>query len=140
MGDAKKIIKALNETLAMEMGSYIQNVTQSMLLQGIESAYIRPIFDKMAQENLLHATLLRERIFFLGGEPTMEVGERKVSQNLKDVLEINLKQAKEVVEMYRKLLDMVPQEEGSKLFEVLEGILEAEYEDYETFQRFSGKV
>src|SRR3989304_5510756 len=115
MGDTNKIVKALNETLAMEMGSYIQNVTQSMLLQGIESAYVRPIFDKMAQENLLHAALLRERIFFLGGEPTMEVGDRKVAKNLSEVLEINLKQAKEVVDMYRKLLDMVPQEEGSKL-------------------------
>ena len=136
-----KIIDALNEALKIEMGSYIQNVTQGAVLQGLESLTLKPLFEKMAEENLRHAAILRERIFFLGGTPTMEIGPREVARETGEVININLRQSKEVIDRYRSLFQMMSkEEEGSKLFEVLEDILEAEYDDYETFQRLAGKV
>lgn len=141
MSDRKSVIEALNEALKIEMGSHIQNVTQGAVLQGMDSLTLRPLFEKMAEENLRHAAVLRERIFFLGGTPTMDVGARQVARDTKEVISINLKEAKDVVDHYRAIFKMLPKdEEGSKLFEVIEDILESEYEDLETFQRLAGQV
>lgn len=141
MTDKTRVIAALNEALKTEMGSHIQNVTQAAVLQGMDSLTLRPLFEKMAEENLRHAAILRERVFFLGGAPTMDVGEREVARETKDVIAINLKQAKAVIDHYRGIFEMLSKDqEGSKLFEVVEDILESEYEDYETFQRLAGQV
>jgi hypothetical protein len=71
----------------------------------------------------------------------MEIGPREVARETAEAVAINLRQSKEVIERYRSLFQMMAkEEEGSKLFEVLEDILEAEYDDYETFQRLAAQV
>lgn len=136
----EEIIAALNKALALEYGNYIQMATQAAILTGLESVYLQTFFQKQADVSLVHAALLRDRIFFLGGRPTMDVGAREVKADAREAIALNLRQSAEPVAVYRHLLKLVPRVEGAKLFETLEHIYEDEQEDLEEFQRLANKI
>lgn len=137
------LIKALNEALADEYAQFVEMATQASITSGTEALYLKPFFEKQAEGALAHAAALRERIFFLGGVPTTQVGSARVHKTAQEALSAGVAQHEKLAEGYRALLNLVQRHKGKDgdiLYEAIEEILEGEQNDLEAFERLSGQV
>jgi bacterioferritin len=96
------LIKALNEDLAAEWGTIIRYTYQSAKSFGILGAELREIFQHESQDELGHAAFLTDVIIDLGGEPTTMPKAFDKPENLKAMLELDLKMELGDVESYIK--------------------------------------
>lgn len=134
------IVAMLNEMLADEYAQYIEMATQGSLLKGEQALYLKEFFDKQAAGSLMHAGILRERIFFLGGKPGTAVGQVKVYETPKEAIQAGVEDHQSFVQRYRKILISLKRSDGDILYEAIEEILEGEQEDLESFQRLAGAI
>jgi bacterioferritin len=96
------LIKALNEDLAAEWGTIIRYTYQAGKSFGILGAELREIFQHESQDELGHAAFLTDVIIDLGGEPTTMPKAFDKPENLKAMLELDLKMESGDVESYIK--------------------------------------
>jgi bacterioferritin (cytochrome b1) len=121
-----RLIEALNRMLAKEHACAIRYATHAVLITG--SARLREI----ASDEIGHAGQLRKRICALGGMPTMNVDGSGLSPalTLGDMLEENIREKREAIEDYEKILADIPPLQVL-LYETLEDILKDEQEHLE---------
>ena len=74
----------------------------SSTLKGAEYGDIAEQLKEHASEELAHALEVARQIDYLGGDPTVEVKNAEYSQDLKRMLEIDLKQEQETIKNYRE--------------------------------------
>jgi bacterioferritin (cytochrome b1) len=134
------VIDLINEALANEYAQYIEMATQGSLLIGQEALFLKDFFEKQANGALMHAAILRERIFFLGGKPTTHVNTPHIYHTTKEAIDAGVIDHQRFVDQYRKILSSIKRPDGDILYEAIEEILEGEQEDLELFQRLAGKV
>jgi bacterioferritin len=96
------LIKALNEDLAAEWGTIIRYTYQAGKSFGLLGAELREIFQHESQDELGHAAFLTDVIIDLGGEPTTMPKAFDKPENLKAMLELDLKMESGDVENYTK--------------------------------------
>jgi len=96
----EELIKGLNEDLSAEWGTIIRYTYQAGRSFGILGAELREIFARETQDELGHAAFLTDVIIDLGGEPTTMPQQFEKSQDLKAMLELDLKMELEDVQHY----------------------------------------
>ena len=133
--DRKKVVKLLNQALTLELATYIRYSTQAAVLTGPYAVTIGDKLKQMAEEELRHADLLRDRLVALGERPTTEVAAVDVGNKLKKMLEININVERKAVEIYKLLMRLVPKDESIVLYETVEDILCEEEKDLEELDR-----
>lgn len=133
--DKKKVVKLLNQALALEYATYVRYSTQAAVLTGPYAVTIGDKLKQMGAEELRHADLLRDRLVALGEKPTTDVGDVDVGNKLKKMLEININTEKKAVEIYKQLMRLVPKDESLVLYETVEDILCEEEKDLEELDR-----
>ena len=133
--DRKKVVKLLNQALTLELATYIRYSTQAAVLTGPYAVTIGDKLKQMAEEELRHADLLRDRLVALGERPTTEVADVDVGNKLKKMLEININVERKAVEIYKLLMRLVPKDESIVLYETVEDILCEEEKDLEELDR-----
>ncbi len=136
--DTDKLIKLMNEGLAMEYASQIQYLTQAAITRGPYADGLIARFKEIAGDETEHARILRDRIAALGGTPTTKVGEIQLHKDSMQAVKINLKYEKDTVEFYRKLLNLIPHDEVI-LYEAIEHVLQDSQEHVEELERLAGK-
>lgn len=130
--ESLRLIEDLNRMLAKEHACAIRYATHAALIAG---PYVDPISQRLrgiATDEIDHASQLRKRICALGGVPTMRVddGEIPPALTLEAILEENVREEREAIEDYGKLLDGIPRHDVL-LYETLEDILKDEQEHLE---------
>ncbi|MBZ0169314.1 bacterioferritin [Candidatus Methylomirabilis lanthanidiphila] len=70
--DVQRVIAGLNRVLAIEYAAMIQYLQDSVLIQGLERAYLADFFRDRAKDEMGHAERLGDKIVALGGIPTIE--------------------------------------------------------------------
>lgn len=136
----KDVVDALQGALADEYAQYLEMATQASIVTGDPALYYKEFFEKQAEGALRHAGILRERIFFLGGQPGTAVGQAHVYPTVKEAIQTALEDHKKLVDRYRKILTQINRKDGDVLYEAIEDILEDEQDDLEAFQRLAGKI
>lgn len=96
------MIKALNEDLAAEWGTIIRYTFQAGKSFGLLGAELREIFQHESQDELGHAAFLTDVIIDLGGEPSTSPQAFDKPENIKAMLELDLKMELGDVENYVK--------------------------------------
>lgn len=137
MANHSKLIAALNEAITVEYTAILQYNQHSMLLTGPDKAVFEEIFQGHGSEALTHAKLWGEKVVWLGGVPTVEVGTVRQSTNLTEMLEMNLEVEKKAVEAYQRAHDIC--EHKPTQYELEEQIIE-EQKDVEQLQKLLGQV
>ena len=99
MGNAD-LIKGLNEDLAAEWGTVIRYTYQAGKSYGILGAELREIFLRETADELGHAQFLTDVILDLGGEPTTVPKAFDKPDDLKSMLDLDLKMELEDVQNY----------------------------------------
>lgn len=133
--DKEKVLKELNYALTTEYQAIIQYLTHASVAKGMDSDTVIPLLKHITEEELKHAEMLRERIFWLGGTPTMDVEKRVFTKDLQGMLKVNAKAEEDAIKMYRNILKMLNHIDDVQVYEVIEDILEDEIEHWEEFTR-----
>ena len=94
------LIKGLNEDLAAELGTVIRYTYQAAKCYGLLAAELRELLKEEAQDELGHATYLMDVIQDLGGEPTTTPKQFDKPDDLKGMIELNVKMEAEDVANY----------------------------------------
>ncbi len=137
MANHDKLIEVLNRAVSLEYTAVVQYNQHSMLLTGLDREVFEELFTKQAEEALTHAKTWGEKIVYLGGVPTVEVGEVRQSTNLSEMLEMDLELETQAVETYSLARDVCGHQPTAYL---LEDQIIAEQDDVERMAKLLGKV
>jgi bacterioferritin (cytochrome b1) len=104
----KELIEMLNEALKLEHAARIQYLAHAQLIKGLGAEKIIERLEEIASDEQKHEEQFRNLIgSYLGGEPTMDIAETHKASQTKDILEVNLKNEKEAIDLYKKIYKKV---------------------------------
>ena len=117
----KKVIGQLNAALSSELTAIVQYMTQSEMCHNWGYRRLGDLTKARALEEMKHAEGLIERLIFLDGTPSVDVGLKpQLGSKVQQQMEINLKDEQDAVRQYNEAAKVCVEarDEGSKaLFE-----------------------
>lgn len=99
-----KIIDALNKVLEMEIGAILQYLHHHWTGEGMESAAILPLFEKLAMDEMKHAERVAERINFLEGDPSTKPAPVKKGGDLAKMMQDDLEGEYGAIAFYKTVI------------------------------------
>ncbi|MBI5576261.1 MAG: ferritin-like domain-containing protein [Deltaproteobacteria bacterium] len=137
-----KIIEALNKVLELEIGAILQYLHHHWTGDGIESASILPLFEKVSMDEMKHAEIVAERINFLEGNPSTKPSPVKTGGDLRKMMQDDLDAEYGAIEFYKTVIKLADELGDSTTRLMMEGIVtkEEEHADlWETILQKTGK-
>jgi bacterioferritin len=117
----EKVIQQLNAALSSELTAIVEYMTQSEMCQNWGYKRLGDLTKARAIEEMKHAEGLIERIIFLDGIPSVDVGLKpQLGSKVQEQLDIDLKDEEDAVRQYNEAAKVCVEarDEGSKaLFE-----------------------
>jgi len=113
----EKVIEQLNAALSSELTAIVQYMTQSEMCQNWGYKRLGEGTKVRAIEEMKHAEGLIERIIFLDGTPTVDIGLKpQLGSKVQQQMEINLKDEQDAVRQYNQAVKICAEarDEGSK--------------------------
>ena len=120
---SKKLLDALNEDLALELGALTQYMWHHVMGQGLEFPAVSDLFKDFSIQEMKHAEALAERIDLLGGVPTTQPKAIKVGGNLKKMLQDDLAGENIAIALYTQHVALADKEKDVVTRRLLESIL-----------------
>jgi len=119
MGEIKKELAAkLNKALELEHAARIQYLAHAECIKGLNAEKIIERLKEIASDEEKHEEKFRNLIgSYLDGEPSMGLSEVHRATDIKGILEINLKNEKEAIDIYREIYKKVVQNKDSLPYE-----------------------
>ncbi|HMB46344.1 MAG TPA: ferritin-like domain-containing protein [Candidatus Methanoperedens sp.] len=130
---ASELIELLNKAIAREIGVSVQYMWQHVMAIGMKSPEVKDIFEDIAIEEMKHAEKIAERLFYLGGIPTVKPTPIIVGGSLENMVEKDLEAENESIELYKEIIDLAAEKEDSTTRLLFEEILTEEEEHKHTF-------
>ena len=112
-----KVIQQLNAALSSELTAIVQYMTQSEMCQSWGYRRLGDLTKVRAVEEMKHAEGLIERIIFLDGTPSVDVGLKpQFGSKVQEQMEINLKDEQDAVRQYNEAAKVCSEagDDGSK--------------------------
>lgn len=127
----EKLIDALNEGLALELGAITQYMWHHAMAEGKESPPISELFREIGIVEMKHAEALAERIVYLGGTPTTKPAAIKTGGDLKKMMEDDLEGERHAIKLYKSHLKLAEEANDPITRRLLEDIIadEEEHDD-----------
>ncbi len=99
-----ELIALLNKALELEHSARIQYLAHAELVKGINAEKIVERLKEIASDEQKHEGIFRNLIgSYLDGVPSMKIAETHPAKEIKDILEINRKNEKEAIDIYKKI-------------------------------------
>ena len=122
--DYTKVIEKLNDALRHEWTGVAQYAQSGFLVTGMWREVYAKMFYDSAEESFGHAKQVGEKITALGGVPTVERNNIKVTNDLNEMLNNALAFEQGAVKVYNEALKLAAGDRALEVF--LENILEEE--------------
>lgn len=100
------LIRGLNEDLAAEWGTIMRYTYQASKAIGLRGAELRELLEKEIPDELGHAKYLTDTITDLGGEPEMRPKEFDKPNDIKAMVELDLRMEEQDVQNYGRHAQM----------------------------------
>ena len=94
----EKLVELLNHDLELEYSAAIQYINHSAVMTGAAYGDIIKELKIHTNEEIQHAMILADQIDFLGGKPTVKVGEIHVSQDNDTMLKQDLEGEEDAIQ------------------------------------------
>ena len=150
----EEFLTLLNQAVSRELQVSVQYMLQHTKMEKIKKRVIaenilldKTMYDavgeflkKFAIEEMKHAGMIMERIYFLGGEATTKASKPKVGDIIAHFAEYGLDAEKEALEMYRKIVKMAEDlgdYETAEMFRVIYRQEEAHLLKFEEYLNFA---
>lgn len=136
--DKKKVLEALNLDLEHEMSAIVRYLHHSFIVTGPNRGPLVQMFRAQATDSIQHAIKLGEKIFALGGHPSVKIQEvyEPGEQSIEEMLEEDLQMEKDHLSRFEKQLDLVQDNTALKL--MLEQIIVEETAHVEELEMYLG--
>lgn len=134
----EKLIKALNDDLALELAAITQYMWHHVMAEGMESPEISEMFRKIAIDEMKHAEKLAERINYLGGIPVTKPAEIKVGGDLKKMIKDDLDGERMAIKQYKQHIKIAEELGDPVSKRILEDIIMDEEEHDDKFSAILG--
>src|SRR3989344_1580223 len=115
----EKILELLNHALELEHAAHIQYLSHAEVIDGINSEPIIARLKEIAGDEKNHQDKFRTLIGLLGGTPSIRIAPTHSARSIKEILQQNLKDEKEAVDTYRKILEELKKEKGKGYYDHL---------------------
>ena len=115
----ERILQLLNHALELEHAAFVQYLSHAEVVDGINAEPIIARLKEIAGDEKNHQDKFRTLIGLLGGVPSMNISETHPAKSIKEILEQNLKDEKEAVDTYRKILEDLKKEKGQGYYDFL---------------------
>jgi len=129
---SQKLLDMLNQAVARELQVSIQYMWQHVQWKGIEHFAVTEDIKKVAIVEMKHAEKIAERLWYLGGKPTIQPSPIKVGDKLPEMLDFDVKAEVEAINMYKEIMVLAEKEGDVATKEIFEEI-EAEEEEHHDF-------
>lgn len=114
----EEIIKMLNQALELEHMAYVQYLSHAEQIDGLNAEPVIARLREIAQDEAGHQKKFRTLIGdYLGGVPSTGIAKAYPAKTIKEILEINLKNEKEAVDLYKKILEKINEEKDNLSYE-----------------------
>ncbi len=139
MKNLKKIIGYLNQDLERELAQIVRYLHHSFIVEGPARGPLVGLFRQQANESMVHAIKLGEKITALGGHPTVNVSEifEPGDQTLEEMLEEGLQSEEAALAAYKQHLKAASSDVGLRL--LLEQIVLEEQTHVEELRKYLKK-
>ena len=127
-----ELLDMLNRAIARELQVSIQYMWQHVQRKGIEHYTVSEDFKKIAIVEMKHAEKISERLWYLGGKPTIQPSPIKVGDKLQEMIDFDIKAELEAINMYKEIMLLAEREGDLATKEMFEEI-EAEEEEHHDF-------
>jgi len=124
----EKLIELLNLDLTLEYSAAIQYIQHAAVMTGAQFGDIIKELRVHANEEIAHAITLADQISFLGGVPTTEVGEIKISDDNIVMLKQDLEGEEDAIKRYKVRIEQAEELKEFALAKQLRNILAIEQE------------
>lgn len=130
---SKKLLELLNEAIARELQVSIQYMWQHVLWKGVKGFAVKDELKKIAITEMKHAEAIAERLVYLGGIPTTKPSPVFVGENLKEMLEQDVKDEEKAIQLYKEIIKVAREEGDITTARLFEDILADEEEHHDIF-------
>ena len=130
---ASELIELLNKAIAREIGVSVQYMWQHVMAMGMKSPEVKDIFKDIAVDEMKHAEKIADRLFYLGGIPTVKPTPMKVGGSLEKMVEEDLEAENEAIELYMEIISYASEKGDSTTRLLFEEILSEEEKHKHTF-------
>jgi bacterioferritin len=130
---SKELLDLLNDAIAREIQVSIQYMWQHVQWKSPEHFAVKDELKKIAIQEMKHAEIIAERLFYLGGIPTTKPSPIFVGENLKEMLEQDVKDEENAINLYKKIIEKARSEGDITTAKIFEEILKDEEEHHDTF-------
>lgn len=128
-----KLLDMLNRAIARELQVSIQYMWQHVQRRGVEHYTVSEEFKKIAIMEMKHAEKIAERLWYLGGKPTIQPSPISVGGKLEEMVNFDIKAELEAIDMYKEIMELAAQENDVATREIFEEIEEEEEEHHDFF-------
>lgn len=123
----------LNQAIARELQVSIQYMWQHVQWRGVKHFAVIEELKAIAIQEMKHAETIAERLFYLGGIPTTKPSPIFVGNNLKEMIEQDIKDEENAINLYRNIIKVANDENDITTRKIFEDILKDEEEHHDTF-------
>jgi bacterioferritin (cytochrome b1) len=114
----EELVGMLNQALELEHAARIQYLAHAELLKGLEAEKWIERLKEIASDEEKHEGKFRNLIGnFLGGEPSMSLAKTHAARDIKNILEVNLRNEKEAIDFYKQIYQKVMDNKKSLPYE-----------------------
>jgi bacterioferritin len=135
----EKLVELLNHDLELEYSAAIQYINHSAVMTGAAYGDIIKELKIHANEEIQHAMILADQIDFLGGEPTVRVGEIRTSRDNDMMLNQDLEGEEDAIRRYKVRIEQAETLKEFALAQQLRNILATEQEHAMDLKQALGK-
>ena len=128
-----KLLEMLNKAIARELQVSIQYMWQHVQWKGVEGYAVSDEFKEVAVKEMKHAEKIAERLWYLGGKPTIKPNPINVGETLKEMINFDIKAEAEAIAMYKDIMEIALKEGDAATREIFEEIEEEEEEHHDFF-------
>ncbi len=137
---SQKLLDLMNKGIARELQVSIQYMWQHVQWSGVKGYAVHDAFKKIGIAEMKHAEKIAERLFYLGGKPTTKPGNIVVGDNLKEMLESDIKAEDEAIKLYKEIIGVAEKEGDVTTAHIFRSILEEEEDHQDTFTTLNDEV
>ncbi len=135
----EKLISLLNMDLELEYAAAIQYINHAAVMTGAAYGDIIKELKIHATEEVQHAMTLADQIDFLGGSPSVSIGEIKTSDNNDEMLQQDLDGEEGAITRYKIRIEQAEALKEFALAQQLRNILAVEQEHAMDLKQALGK-
>ncbi len=135
----EKLIELLNNDLELEYSAAIQYINHSAVMRGAAYGDIIKELKVHANEEIQHAMTLADQIDFLGGKPSVNVGNILTSESNDEMLEQDLAGEEDAIKRYKARIEQAEELKEFAFAQQLRNILAMEQEHAMDLRQALGK-